>query len=114
MSVVYGSQVLPGSYGSAYLSSKHLKCAIKNGSYYDHHMGGYGAPVVHSSDAAAPVIYDSHSGIYGSAYLSRKHLKRAIKYGSYYGALAAVAYSPLTQGAYGAPFPQGSMVTVTT
>ena len=76
-------------------------------------MGGYGAPVVHSSVAAAP-IYGSHSGIYGSAYLSRKLLKRAIKYGSYYGALAAVAYSPLTQSAYGAPFPQGSMVTVTT
>jgi hypothetical protein len=77
-------------------------------------MGGYGAPVVHSSVAFAPVIYGSHSGIYGSAYLSRKLLKRAIKYGSYYGALAAVAYSPLTQSAYGAPFPQGSMVTVTT
>jgi hypothetical protein len=88
MSVIYGSHVLASSYGSSYLSRKHLKRAIKYGSYYGAApvvVGGYGAPVVHSSVAAAPVIYGSHSGIYGSSYLSRKHLKRAIKYGSYYG-----------------------------
>ena len=84
----YGSQILPSSYGSAYLSRKHLKRAIKYGSYYGGApglIGGYDAPVVHSSVAAAPVVYGSQSGIYGSSYLSRKHLKRAIKYGSYYG-----------------------------
>ena len=98
MSVLYGSQILPSSYGSAYLESgiygssylsrKHLKRAIKYGSYYGGApglIGGYDAPLVHSSVAAAPVVYGSQSGIYGSSYLSRKHLKRAIKYGSYYG-----------------------------
>ncbi len=34
--------------------------------HFHHDMGGYGAPVVHSSVAAAPVIYGSLSGIYGS------------------------------------------------
>ena len=100
MSVLYGSQILPSSYGSAYLSSKHLKRAIKYGSYYGHHLGGYGAPVVHSTQsvAAAPVIYGSHSGIYGSGYLSRKHLKRAIKYGSYYGHGAVYGAAPVFSG----------------
>jgi len=104
----------PVVHAPLFASRYHSKGGYHSTHHFHHRMGGYGAPVVHSSDAAAPVIYGSHSGIYGSAYLSRKHLKRAIKYGSYYGALAVVAYSPLTQGAYGAPFPQGSMVTVTT
>ena len=50
MSVLYGSQILPSSYGSAYLSRKHLKRAIKYGSYYG---GAYGVvPPVFSGISA--------------------------------------------------------------
>ncbi len=55
---VYGS----GIHASGYMSRKHLKRAIKYGSYY----GGFAAPAVHSVEAtAAPIV---HAPLYGSRY----------------------------------------------
>ena len=63
MATIYGSHLHEAHvYGSGYMSRKHLKRAIKYGSYY----GGFAAPAVHSSEAtAAPIV---HAPLYGSRY----------------------------------------------
>jgi hypothetical protein len=68
MAAIYGSHLheghmyTSGIHGSSYMSRKHLKRAIKYGSYY----GGFAAPAVHSSEATATPIV--HAPLYGSRY----------------------------------------------
>jgi hypothetical protein len=66
MATIYGSNLLASHIGSSYLSRKHLKRAIKYGSYY----GGLAAPVVASSEAPAATNV-IHSGVYASRYHSK-------------------------------------------
>jgi hypothetical protein len=61
MSFIGDSQVL---YGSSYLSRKHLKRAIKYGSYY----GGASVVNTESGTVSAPVV---HAPLYASRYHSK-------------------------------------------
>jgi hypothetical protein len=103
MATIYGSQILGsgvygnGIYGSGYLSRKHLKRAIKYGSYY----GGLAAPVIASSEAtAAPIV---HAPLYSSRFYSRGGYQSNY-YGSYLHApIIASTAAPVVTSTVAAP-----------
>lgn len=106
MATIYGSHLYgshvnhSGIHGSSYLSRKHLKRAIKYGSYYG---GIAAAPTAISSEATAALA--DQAPLYGSRYHTKGGYKSSHSiygnYGSYLGA-------PVMTSTHAAPFATAS------
>ncbi len=97
---LYGSHVLGSGVHSSYLSRKHLKRAIKYGSYYG---GIAAAPVAVASHATvAPVV---HAPLHLSRYHTKGGYHSSHYYGSYLGApvVTSTQTAPVVTSTVGAP-----------